>query len=250
MWKSGIIEFVKEGHIGILTINNPPKNRLADPVIADPDVLRKWFGDEGLRGAILTGSGNNFSEGADLNSLEAAASDPESLLRKLNRGKEALTVLKDSPVPVVAAIKGACFGGGLEIALACHIRVVADTALLGFPEAELSLLPGLGGTISSVEEITVRYALPLLLSSEMITGEKAFEIGLAQHVVQRKHVFDKAREVLENMVGDKKTHVINMIMKAVVNGQRLDKLVAQEEESRMFCELVRLKMHEKEIPKA
>ncbi len=238
MERSGILEFEIDSHIAVLKINNPPKNRLSDPVIVAPEVLKKWLNTPGLRGAVLTGEGNNFSEGADLDSIQTLRTNPEEMERKLNQGKKVLSILKESPVPVMAAIKGACFGGGLEIALACHVRIAANTALFAFPEADLGILPGLGGTLYCVEEIMLNYALPFILSSEMLSGEKALELGLVQYLVPRKEVFSKAIQLLNSIVDGKETYVINTIMKAVVNGQRMDSTHALEEESRMFCDLI------------
>ncbi|MCP4265032.1 MAG: enoyl-CoA hydratase/isomerase family protein [Candidatus Brocadiaceae bacterium] len=237
MEKSGIIEFVQQSDIAYLTIDNPPKNRLRDPVIVEPDTLKGWLNIEGLKGVIIAGRGHNFSEGADLEAVNSMKSDPKAMSSRLNEGKKVLTLLKESPVPVVAAIRGACLGGGLEIALACHLRIAANTSLLGFPEAELGLLPGLGGTVSCVEEIGIHYALPFLLSSEMVTAERALELGLVHYVVPKKEVLNKAESLLTSIVCNKKPIVINKIMKAVIQGQRLDRETALREESLLFAEL-------------
>lgn len=241
MEKSGILEFEREGELGILTISNPPKNRLPDPVIADADDLVRWLHGEGLKGAVLTGSGNNFSEGADIFALESMKHDLPEMRRRLDKGKEVLCALRDSPVPIVAAINGACFGGGLEIALACHIRVAGSSALFGFPEAELGLLPGLGGTVSSVEELSLQRALPFLLSSETLSSERARELGIVHYVTPRKEVLQKAKDLVHYLTRDKNTAVINNIMRAVMNGRKLDRRVALQEESRYFCELVMMR---------
>jgi len=240
MERSGILEFEQQGNIAYLTIDNPPKNRLPDPVIVEPERLKMWLETEGLKGVIITGKGNSFSEGADIESINSLQSTPQTIRNRLNEGKKVLTILKESPVPVLAAIKGACFGGGLEIALSCHIRVAASSSMFGFPEAELGLLPGLGGTISCVEAIGLHYALPFLLSSEMVTAEKALELGLIHYIVPKKEIWDKSKTILNSIVGDKKPIVINKIMKAVIEGRKVDKETALQKESLYFAELASL----------
>lgn len=236
MERNGVLNFERKGDIAHLTISNPPRNRLPDPVIADPVVLKGWLNQPGLRGAIITGAGNNFSEGAELRGKEF-----DRLDERLDCGKKSLDALEQSPVPVVAAINGACFGGGLEIALACHLRVVGSTSLLGFPEGDLGLLPGLGGTWRATQVIGLRKALPFLLSSERVTGDRAVELGLAHYSVPRQEVVNKALEVLQRMIGDKPAYVIHCIMKAIVGGITQDRKSALALESKLFLELMQAK---------
>ncbi len=231
--RDGIINFEKKDDIAILTISNPPGNRLPDPVFVDPEILYQHLHEEGLRGAILIGEGNNFCEGAAIDS-----NIPEDIYHRLNEGKRILDIIEESPIPVIAAINGACFGGGLEIALACHIRIVGTSAMLGFPEAELGIMPGLAGTLRSVEELGYSTALPFLLSSEYVSGEKAVELGIAHYVVPRQKVLGKVFEVLEKIVGDKKRKVINYIMKSVLAGKRMERKKALKLESKLVIELV------------
>ncbi len=231
--RSGIIDFDKQGDIAILTLRNPPRNRLPDPVFVDPDILYQHLHEQGLRGVILTGEGNNFCEGAAIDS-----NVPEDIHHRMNEGKRILDLIEESPVPVIAAINGACFGGGLEVALACHIRIVGASAMLGFPEAELGIMPGLAGTLRSVEELGYSHALPLLLSSEYVSGEKAVELGIAHYVVPRQKVLNKAFEVFGSILGDKKSKVINYIMKSALAGKRMERKAALELETKLVVELV------------
>ncbi len=231
--KSGIIVFQRKDDILILTISNPPRNRLPDPVFTDPDVLYTMLHEEGLRGAILAGEGKNFCEGAAIGN-----NIPDDLADRMREGKRILDIIEESPVPVIAAINGACFGGGLEVALACHFRVVGESSLLGFPEAELGIMPGLAGTLRSVEELGYSNALPLLLSSDYVSGEKAVEIGLAHYAVPRQEVFRKASQVLEHLIGDKTPKSINYIMMSILASKRMDRKDALELETRLVVELV------------
>ncbi|WAK01057.1 enoyl-CoA hydratase/isomerase family protein [Methylobacter sp. YRD-M1] len=239
---SGIIKFSRKEDIAILTISNPPRNRLPDPIFVDPDVLHAHLHEEGLKGAILIGEGNNFCEGAAIdNNL------PEDLPRRMNEGKRILDIIEESPVPVIAAINGACFGGGLELALACHIRILGQSAMLGFPEAELGIMPGLAGTLRLPDELGYSKALPMLLSSEYITADKAVEIGLAHYIVPRREVLDKAFDVLHQMLGNKSVKAINYIMRSVLAGRRMDRKAALELETELVVELVESQYNKRKI---
>jgi len=231
--KSGILEFSRQNDIAVITINNPPRNRLPDPVFTNPAVLHSHLSEVGLRGAVIVGAGKNFCEGAAIDS-----NVPEDIHKRITEGKRILDIIEESPVPVIAAINGACFGAGLEIALACHIRVVGTSALLGFPEADLGIMPGLAGTLRSIEEVDYRNALPLLLSSEYVSGEQAVGLNLAHYAVPRQQVLDKAFEVLTHILGNKRSKVINYIMKATLAAKREDRKLALDLESRLVVELV------------
>jgi enoyl-CoA hydratase len=139
--------------------------------------------------------------------------------------------IEESPVLVVAAINGACFGGELELALACHIWVLGQSAMLGFPEAELDYAE----------------ALPMLLSSEYITADKAVEIGLAHYAVPRLEVLDKAFDVLHPMLDNKSVKAINYIMKFVLTGRRMDRKSSLELEADLVVELVESQYNKRKI---
>ncbi|MCF6362168.1 MAG: enoyl-CoA hydratase-related protein [Gammaproteobacteria bacterium] len=236
----GIFLYNITNNILTITINNPPRNRLPDPVFTDPDLLELYLNEPELKGAILHGDGKNFCEGAAIDN-----DIPMDIVERMNKGKRILDILEESPVPVIAAINGACFGGGLEIALACHIRIVGKSSLLGFPEAELGIMPGLAGTLRSVEEVGYAKALPLILSSDYVSGEKAVEIGLAHYVVPRQNVYEKAVEILDHLIKDKDSKAINYIMKSVIASKRMSRKDALELETKLVVELVESKYNSK-----
>ena len=132
METSKITEWEVIDNIGVFTINNPPQNFLTEPEIMLLSDLKRWTSDESLRGLIVQGKGRHFSAGADKNNI-LTAPDEEGIKNNLTKGKEVLDYLRDLTIPSVAAIKGICFGGGLEVALSCHMRVCSDKSLLAFP---------------------------------------------------------------------------------------------------------------------
>lgn len=202
MEKNGILEFERHGDIIVLTLNAPHNNSRSGSALADPDVIRSWLCETGLKGAVITGSGNNFFEYADYTATMARKSEALEISEDIALGKRALLAISNSPVPVVAAIRGLCLGAGLEIALACHLRVVSHCAVMGFTEASHGIMPCFGGTLS-VETVGLKNVMPLLLPSERISGSQARELGLVQHVALKKDVFGKALEILDAMTKGK-----------------------------------------------
>jgi enoyl-CoA hydratase/carnithine racemase len=163
--------------IETLWIDNPPLNVLSVEVL---EALRDGIAniDSATRVLVVRGRGERaFSAGGDIASFRG-----DEAHRAL--GIQAVaTLLESAPVPVVAAIHGYCFGGGLEVALGCDIRIAHGGAQLGFPEAGLGLLPGGGGTQRAPRLLTPGRAAWLMLSGERISAAKAEEWGLVEFVV-------------------------------------------------------------------
>src|SRR2546426_5834375 len=131
--------------IATVTLNNPPSNLLSTPVLRELDqTFGKLEADEAVRIIILTASGKFFSPGADIKEL-AELNTVHQGSELSGRGQALLNRIERFDKPVIAAINGACLGGGLELAMACHMRVAAAGLLLGLPEIKLGLIPGFGG---------------------------------------------------------------------------------------------------------
>src|SRR6478735_2752095 len=142
---------------------------------------------DGIKGVVITSAKNTFFAGGDLNDLiKATKDDAEQIAGFVRDGKAKLRRLETLGVPVVAAINGAALGGGLEICLACHHRVIVDDpkAVVGFPEVQLGLLPGAGGVVRSVRMLGIVNALmQVLLQGQEIRAAKAKEMGLVDEIV-------------------------------------------------------------------
>ena len=132
MDQSNILSWERQGDYGILSISNGKENYLDQPDFISIELLRKWTSEEGLKGIIIQGIGRNFSAGADLKNLIELAKNQNLLAEKINKGKKLLELIENLNIPVIASINGICFGGGLEIALACHIRIASEKALFAF----------------------------------------------------------------------------------------------------------------------
>lgn len=184
---------------GILTItlNRPTKlNALNAATIAElGTAIDQARADAAVRGILLTGSGEKaFVAGADIAEL-AQLSGPGAQ-EAAARGQAVFRRFETSPKPVVAAVNGFALGGGCELAMACHLRVAADTAHFGQPEVKLGLLPGYGGTQRLVQLVGKGKALELLLVADPVKADEALRLGLANHVVPQAELLEFSKNLL------------------------------------------------------
>ena len=186
------------GDVAVLTLDLPgePVNTLSPGVGAEfEQELQRLAEDAGVKAVVFTSGKEDFVVGADvkwLGSLHTAA-DAEKASRE---GQQGFDRLASFPKPVVAAVHGACLGGGLEWALACQGRVASDAprTQLGVPEVQLGLLPGAGGTQRLPRLIGVQAALDLILTGKAVRASKARKLGLVDEVVPRPILIDVAIE--------------------------------------------------------
>src|SRR5262249_7313430 len=133
------VDYRREGDVAILTMTNPPVNALSFAVRHElAEALKRAVADEAVKGIVVSGGGGTFSGGADIGEIDSGLALKVPTIRDVQAQMERL------PKPLVAAIEGTAFGGGLELALACHWRVAATTDRVGLPEVKLGLLPGAG----------------------------------------------------------------------------------------------------------
>ncbi|MGH7467687.1 MAG: enoyl-CoA hydratase/isomerase family protein [Longimicrobiales bacterium] len=190
-------EFVRvEAADGVttLTINRPDKlNALNAQIVAQLfDVLRTVQADPAVRALIVTGAGEKaFVAGADIGEL--ATMTPLSGVNVSRAGQDTFRFLETMTKPVIAALNGFALGGGLELALACHIRLASENAKLGLPEVKLGIIPGYGGTVRLPRLVGRGRALELILSGEMIDAQEAFRIGLVNRVFPAGELLPAAR---------------------------------------------------------
>ncbi|MBP6872255.1 MAG: enoyl-CoA hydratase/isomerase family protein [Bacteroidales bacterium] len=227
----------RSGSIGILTLQGPKGNQLEEPAFLPLPLLEEFFGEPGLKGVIIRGSGRHFSAGASLSHLKELASDKAALAEKMDAGKAIIRFIDTTEIPVAAEISGVCFGGGLEIALACHFRICAENALFAFPEINHGLMPGLGGTVMLSRLIGQGRAAGMILSGDTVNAEKAMEMGLADHVVPAPGLHAFTLDFLHKLTDDRDPAVIRSIMRSIHNAREMDTESALAEETRLFCAL-------------
>jgi enoyl-CoA hydratase len=233
------ILYERRGPIGWVTLSHPPRNTLTDPVFADTAELGAFLAEPSLRAVVVQGKGRHFSAGADLTALSEQRGNPDGLGVRLNAGKALLEVLSYATVPVLAAIRGSCLGAGLEIALACHFRFAAAGALLGFPESEQGLMPGLGGTVLGADAVPRRILAELVISGRMVGAEEALALGLVQQVCPAPELESQATAFLEELTAKRSPSLIRAVLEAVHNGRRLPRDAALRRETELFCQVLR-----------
>jgi enoyl-CoA hydratase len=188
--------------VGTLTIHRPDKlNALDQATLEELDrAIGGLVSAPEVDGIIVTGAGRAFVAGADI--AELAALDAEGALALSRRGQEVFARLEASPKPVIAAVNGFALGGGCELALACHVRVAADTARFGQPEVKLGLIPGYGGTQRLPRLVGPGHAAQLLLTGEIIDAAEASRIGLVNRVVPAAELMAVTEGLLRQMLAN------------------------------------------------
>jgi E-phenylitaconyl-CoA hydratase len=194
-----VIDYNKEGKIAIFTLNRPEALNAIDPESADE--LSKAFNDfkndDDLLVGIITGAGNKaFSIGAD---VETMLPRLKKYSRQQNSGPLNLVDVLNSWKPMIAAINGAALGGGLEIALACDLRIASENAIFGMPEVTLGLIPGWGGTQRLPRIMPLAKAAELLLTGKPISAQEAYRIGLINKVVPFSELMTTAKQIAETL---------------------------------------------------
>ncbi|HLR08351.1 MAG TPA: enoyl-CoA hydratase [Bacillota bacterium] len=210
----GTINMEIEERLALLTIHSPPANALSTNLLNDlSQHLDTIEQDKTVKAVILKGEGKFFSAGADIKEFTTLqhAADYEALAKK---GQELFDRIEHFPVPVIAAIHGAALGGGLELAMACHMRIVSEDAKLGLPEMTLGIIPGFAGTQRLPHYVGSAKAYEMILTGEPITGQEAYTLGLANQVVNEQNVVQAAMTLAEKIAA-KSRPGINQVMRLI-----------------------------------
>jgi len=200
MQYANIISEIVDGNLEI-TINRPEKlNAINKETIKE---LSKAFKDGGendeVKVIILTGSGQKaFIAGADIS--EFAHFNVEQGKQLAGEGQKSLfDLVENLNKPVIAAINGFALGGGLELAMACHVRIASSNAKMGLPEVSLGVIPGYGGTQRLSQLAGKGKAMELILTAGMVDANEAHRIGLVNHVVEQEVLLEEARAMAKKM---------------------------------------------------
>lgn len=222
----------RDQHILTITINRPDKRNAFNPEVLCrlADAWDLLDSDPDLRVAIMTGADGNFSAGADLdrlvgamiageppqNEFEARVKDDFSLIYK--------GFLKDHYVkkPIIAAVEGYCYAGGMEILQAFDIRVAAENAKLAISEVQRGLFPMSASTIRLPRQIPYTVAMEMLIVGTPITGRRAYEVGLVGHVVPDGGALARAREIAEQVAANGPLAVRNIKASVIDNLEKTE----------------------------
>ena len=191
-----------KGRIQYIIINRESKLNALNKVTIEElhTAFSDAFNNPGVGGIILTGAGPKaFVAGADISEFAGlGAIGGGELSRKGHQ--TVFDFIENGSKPVIAAINGFALGGGLELAMACHIRVASDNAKMGLPEVTLGLIPGYGGTQRLTQLIGKGKALEMIMTADMITAAEAFQYGLVNHIVSPADLLNKAEEILNKIL--------------------------------------------------
>ncbi|MDQ1075233.1 MULTISPECIES: enoyl-CoA hydratase-related protein [Microbacterium] len=193
---SGVRQHI-DGAVATVTLDRAEKRNAldAETLGALVDALRRLDDDPTVRAIVIAGDERAFAAGADLGDLGSAGA-VELYRSGFSEHWDAVAAIR---TPLVAAVRGYALGGGLELALACDVVVIAADAVLGFPEVRLGILPGAGGTQRLLRAVGKTVALDLLLTARRIDGAEAARLGIASRVVASAEVEGAARAAADEI---------------------------------------------------
>ena len=224
----------RDGPVAVVTVNRPKVlNALNTQTL---DELRRAIlalkHDDSVRAVVLTGAGEkSFIAGADINEL--AVQTPTTGREHAMAGQHVLDLIEHMGKPVIAAINGYALGGGCELAMACTLRIAADTARLGQPEITLGIIPGYAGTQRLARIIGRGRALELLLTGDQISAPEAHRLGLVNRVVPAADLMRDARALAATLAA-KAPVAVRYILEAVHKGLEMPFPQAQVFEATLF----------------
>ena len=208
----------RDDAVAVVTFNRPKVlNALNTQTLSElATAMESFKADPGVRAIVLTGSGEkSFVAGADINEL--AVQTPIEGKEHARRGQQIFDAIENLGKPVIAAINGFALGGGCELAMACTIRLAADTARFGQPEINLGIIPGYAGSQRLPRLVGKGIALEIMLTGDMVSAQRAFEIGLVNRVVPAAELLAEAKK-LAHTLASKAPIAVRYIIEAVNHG--------------------------------
>ncbi|MCM3568349.1 enoyl-CoA hydratase [Neobacillus mesonae] len=227
------LKWSSEDHIATITIQRPPANALSSELLKELSaVLDEMESNSEIRVLVIHGEGRFFSAGADIKEFTMVESSKD--FSKLGKnGQDLFDRMEKFPKPIIAAIHGAALGGGLELAMACHIRLVSETAKLGLPELQLGLIPGFAGTQRLPRYVGTAKAAEIMFTSEPITGLEAVQYGLANHAYPEAEVLGEAAK-LAKKIAKKSPISLNAAITLLNYAKNEDFYRGMEKEAELF----------------
>lgn len=224
-------------HTAILILDHPPVNALSLAVLEElAAALDGAREDKRFKAIILTSASEKFfAAGADIKDIAGIDSSQKGR-EYAEQGKAVLDKIATASKPFVAVVEGVCLGGGCELAMACHFRIVGAAATFGLPEINLGIMPGFGGTQRLPRLIGSEKALEMMLTGETISSGQAQVLGLVSRVVDQGMALTAALD-LAMEIGTKGTSAVAAILSATQNQDDLSWEERMERESRLFGEL-------------
>ncbi|MCX7632949.1 MAG: enoyl-CoA hydratase-related protein [Turneriella sp.] len=218
----------------LLTLNNPPLNALSSALFRELDAAITKLESESVRLAIVTGAGRAFVAGADIGEMRTMGQAEAEQYSQL--GQRIFDRMANSAVVFIAAVNGFALGGGLELALAADIRIVAENAQLGLPEPTLGLIPGFGGTQRLQRLIGQSNALYLCLTAERVSANESLRLGIAHRVVAGDQLLAECENIAARILACG-PQAIRKVKETIVRGSGLPYSEALALEASEFSQL-------------
>jgi enoyl-CoA hydratase/carnithine racemase len=234
------VRYTIEDRVATLVIDHPPVNAFNKQTVTELDgAIDELLANADVKVIIITGGGQMaFVAGADIGEINALvkAQDTAGSQAFIEQGQRVFTKIENAHKPVIAAINGFCLGGGLELAMSCHIRICGDRARLGQPEINLGIIPGWGGTQRLPRLISKGKAIEIILTGDQITAQEAKALGLVNLVVPGDAVLRQAKGLASKLAA-KSAVAMAAALKAVNNGQGLPVVEGLAKERDQFVNL-------------
>ncbi|WP_373893001.1 enoyl-CoA hydratase [Virgibacillus natechei] len=230
------ITYESKDSVAYLTIQSPPANALSSTLLNELDEqLDSIEKDTTIKAVVVKGEGKFFSAGADIKEFTSlqTTSDLESLSM---RGQQLFDRIETFSIPVIASIHGAALGGGLELAMACHIRIVTENAKLGLPEVTLGIIPGFAGTQRLPHYVGTSKGYEMILTGEPISGVEAQAFGLANQVVTEEELRIETSKLAEKIAAKSKP-TINSVMHLIPYAKAAQFSEGVQAEAKAFGEI-------------
>jgi len=219
----------------VITINRPDKlNALNETVLTELESIIIDNRDKpNIKCVIITGEGDKaFVAGADIKEMSSFSS--MDAIKYSNKGINLFNIIESYPKPIIAAVNGYALGGGLELALACHIRYISKNAILGLPEVSLGLIPGFGGTQRLRNIVGLGNAIEIITSANHIKSEDAKKLGLANKICD--NVLEESIELCKKISKNSSTAIRNAIQ-SIVSGMNVNYYDSFSIENNLFSQL-------------
>lgn len=222
--------------IAVVSLDNPPGNCLSGGILRTLDsCFQNLVQDPDVKVIIITGAGRMFAAGADINEMARCKTSGQAIeMSKL--GQQVFINIENSPKPVIAAINGFCLGGGLELALSCHIRIASDHAIMGMPEIYLGMIPAFGGSYRLPRTVGKSKAIQMILSGDKVKSNEALAIRLVDSIAPREKLLEEAKKIAMKLA-DRSSASMKQALKSILLGSRSDINTAMEIESSCVGEL-------------
>ncbi len=222
-----------ENRVAIITINHAPANALSSVVIQELDqLMNRIEEDSEIKAVILHGHGRFFSAGADIKEFTSVQGAKEFEVLS-GKGQDLFNRMEAFDKPIIAAIHGAALGGGLELAMSCHIRIASKGAKFGLPELTLGLIPGFAGTQRLPQLIGAPRAAEMILSSSPIEADQACQYGLVNRVVEEGEHLNEAKVLAEN-IASKSRIAVSLALESIHYARQGQHEKGQKQESVNF----------------